>query len=119
MAGIEIALLLLGILVVITLFSCAFTVQQQTEAVIERFGKFARAAGPGLNFKLPFIERISRRLSLRILQITVSVGTLTSDKVSVDLGVSVQYHVLPGKVFEAAYKLNNHVEQINSFVFEI
>ena len=119
MTGLEIGLLFLGILVVITIFSCAFTVQQQTEAVIERFGKYARAAGPGLNFKLPFIETISRRLSLRILQITVSVSTLTSDKVSVDLGISVQYHVLPDKVFEAAYKLNNHVEQINSFVFDV
>ncbi len=119
MTNVDIGLLLLGVFVVITIFSCAFTVQQQTEAVIERFGKFVRAAGPGLNFKLPFIERISRRLSLRILQITVSVGTLTADKVSVDLGISVQYHVLPDKVFEAAYKLNNHIEQINSFVFDV
>jgi regulator of protease activity HflC (stomatin/prohibitin superfamily) len=119
MSNSEIGLVLLGVLVVITIFSCAFTVQQQTEAVIERFGKYVRAAGPGLNFKIPFIERISRRMSLRILQITVSVSTLTADKVSVDLGISVQYHVLPGKVFEAAYKLNNHLEQINSFVFDV
>jgi regulator of protease activity HflC (stomatin/prohibitin superfamily) len=111
--------ILIGSLVLITLFSCAFTVEQQTEAVVERFGKFSRIAGPGLNFKLPFVERIARRLSLRIQQITVSVGTLTADKVSVDLGISVQYHVLEEKVFEACYKLNNHIAQINSFVFDV
>ena len=49
----------------------------------------------------------------------MSVGTLTADKVSVDLGISVQYHVLEDKVYEAAYKLNNHIEQINSFVFDV
>jgi regulator of protease activity HflC (stomatin/prohibitin superfamily) len=112
-------LIIILAILVITVFSCAFTVQQQTEAIIERFGKFARSAGPGLNFKIPFVERVARRMSLRILQITVSVGTLTSDKVSVEVGVSVQYHVLPGKVFEAAYKLNNHISQINSFVFDV
>ena len=112
-------LIIVLVAVVITIFSCAFTVEQQTEAIIERFGKFARTAGPGLNFKIPFVERVARRMSLRILQITVSVGTLTSDKVSVEVGVSVQYHVLAGKVFEAAYKLNNHISQINSFVFDV
>ena len=106
-------------LLIVTIFSCAFTVEQQTEAIIERFGRFSRAAKPGLNFKLPYIERIAGRLSLRIQQITVSVGTLTADKVSVDLGISVQYHVLEDKVYEAAYKLNNHIEQINSFVFDV
>jgi membrane protease subunit HflK len=54
----RIAIILIGILVIISLFSSFYIVDQQEEGVILRLGKYNRSTGPGLQFKLPFgIER--------------------------------------------------------------
>ncbi len=107
------------ILVFVSLFGFFFTVDQQTNAVMEVFGKFRRIASPGLNFKIPLIERIAGRISLRIQQLDVKVETKTKDNVFVDVLVSVQYFVIPEKVYEAFYKLDNPEKQITSFVFDV
>ena len=60
-----------------------FTVQTAEVAIITRFGKFARSAGPGLNFKTPFIEKVEGRLSLRVQQIALTMETKTRDNVFV------------------------------------
>jgi len=96
-----------------------FTVEQQTTVVIERFGKFVRHAHAGLNFKIPLIERISGRISMRVRQLDVPVETKTLDNVFVNVAVSVQFHVLDSKIYEAFYKLNNPEKQITSFVFDV
>jgi len=100
------------------LISAVFTVEQQTVAIIERFGKFVRMAKPGLNFRIPFIDRIAGRVTLRIQQLDVKAETKTKDNVFVTVIVSVQYFILPEKVYEAFYKLNNPGQQINSYVFD-
>jgi regulator of protease activity HflC (stomatin/prohibitin superfamily) len=96
-----------------------FTVEQQTVALIERFGKFVRVARAGLNFRIPFIDTIAGRLSLRVLQLDVRAETKTQDNVFVNVIVSVQYFVLPDRVYDAFYKLNNPDRQINSYVFDV
>jgi len=93
-------------------------VEQQTVAVIERFGKYVRMAKPGLNFRIPVIDRVAGRISLRIQQLDVKAETKTKDNVFVTVIVSVQYFILPEKVYEAFYKLNNPDVQINSYVFD-
>ena len=95
-----------------------FTVKQQTAALVERFGKFNKVASAGLNFKIPFIDRIAGRLSLRVQQLDVRVETKTKDNVFVFVIVSVQYHVLENKVTDAFYRLQNPQAQITSFVFD-
>ncbi len=95
-----------------------FIVKQQTSAVVERFGKFNRIASSGLNIKIPLIDRIAGRASLRIQQLDVRVETKTKDNVFVFVVVSVQYYVLPDKVVDAFYKLQNAQAQITSFVFD-
>ena len=71
-----------------------FTVQQQSRAIIERFGKYVRTARPGLNFKIPYIETIAQRVSLRVQQLLVEVETKTLDNVFVRLFVAVQFRVV-------------------------
>jgi len=95
-----------------------FMVEQAQVALIERFGRFARTARAGLNFKLPMVERRAGRLSLRVQQLNVKVETKTSDNVFVDIVVSVQYHVVEGNEFEAFYKLTNPEQQITAHVFD-
>ena len=107
------------ILIVIFVGFSIFSVEQQTVAIIERFGKFVRMARPGLNFKLPLIERVSGRLSLRVLQLNIQAETKTEDNVFVHLLVSVQYFVIPEKVYDAFYRLQEPEKQINSYVFDV
>lgn len=100
-------------------FWSIFTVQQQTVVVIQRFGRFRRMVQSGLHIKIPLIDRVAGRVSLRINQLDVKIETKTEDNVFVNVTVSVQYTVLPEKVYDAFYKLYNAREQISSYVFDI
>ena len=106
----------LGLLVVLAAF---FIVKQQTAAVIERFGRFQSIRQSGLQLKIPLIDRIAGRLSLKIQQLDVIVETKTLDDVFVRLKISVQYKVVKEKVYEAFYKLDYPHEQITSYVFDV
>lgn len=113
---------MLGILIfflIVIAFNGFFIVQQQSCAIIERLGKFHRIAHSGLHFKIPLIDSIFTRLSLRISQLNVSVETKTQDNVFVNLVVAVQYRVLPEKVYEACYMLQDPEHQIRAFVFDL
>jgi regulator of protease activity HflC (stomatin/prohibitin superfamily) len=101
------------------LLSVFFTVKQQTAAIIERFGKFHSIRHSGLQIKVPLIDKISGRLSLKIQQLDVIIETKTLDDVFVRLKVSVQYKVIGEKVYEAYYKLDYPHEQITSYVFDV
>jgi len=96
-----------------------FTVKQETAAVVERLGKFHSIRSSGLQFKIPFIDRLAGRINLRIQQLDVVVETKTFDDVFVRLKVSVQFLVLRSKIFEAVYKLQNAHDQITSYVFDV
>lgn len=69
--------------------------------------------------KIPLVDRLSGRLSLKIQQLDVIVETKTRDDVFVKLKVSVQYVVIRDKVYEAFYKLEYPHEQITSYVFDV
>ncbi|MBL4662935.1 MAG: SPFH domain-containing protein [Flavobacteriaceae bacterium] len=101
------------------LLMIAFTVKQQTAAVIERFGKFLSIRNSGLQFKVPLIDRIAGRINLKIQQLDVLVETKTKDDVFVRLKISVQFQVLKEKVYDAFYKLENSHDQITSYVFDV
>ena len=100
-------------------FKVFYTVQQQSCAIIERFGKYHRISNSGLHFKIPFIDTICTKLSLKINQLNVTVETKTQDDVFVSLVVAVQYRVLPDKVYEACYMLQDPEQQIKAFVFDL
>lgn len=108
-----------GLFVLVLFFSWFFTVEQQTVVIIERFGKYVRTSTAGLNFKLPLIERVAGRVSLRVRQLDVRAETKTKDNVFVHVIVSVQYYVLPDRVYDAFYKLNDPSQQINAYVFDV
>ena len=107
------------LLAVIGFFSGFFTVQQQTRAIVERFGRYVRTSKPGLNFKIPYIEYVVRRVSLRVQQLPVEVETKTLDNVFVKLFVAVQYRVIEGSEADSFYKLQDHEEQIKSYVLDV
>jgi regulator of protease activity HflC (stomatin/prohibitin superfamily) len=106
-------------IIVILLLASFFTVKQQTRAIIERFGRYVRTARPGLSMKIPFIDRIVQRVSLRVQQLIVEVDTKTKDNVFVKIYIAVQYRVADGSEADSFYKLQDHVEQIRSYVLDV
>ena len=106
-------------LIALFLFSAIFTVKQQTAAVIETFGKFSSIRQSGFQIKIPIIQRIAGRLSLKIQQLDVIIETKTKDDVFVKLKVSIQYKVIKSKVEDAFYKLDYPHDQITSYVFDV
>jgi regulator of protease activity HflC (stomatin/prohibitin superfamily) len=87
--------------------------------VVERFGRFQSIRQSGLQIRIPLVDRIAGRLSLKIQQLDVIVETKTKDDVFVKLKVSVQYMVIKDKVYEAFYKLDYPHDQITSYVFDV
>ena len=110
---------ILGFLGFVLLFGTFFIVRQQSAAIVERFGKFVSVRQSGLQIKIPIIDRVAGRVSLRVQQLDVVVETKTKDDVFVKIKVSVQYKVLKDKVFDAFYKLDFPQDQITSYVFDV
>ena len=108
----------LGIIIFI-LYGAVFIVKQQTAVIIETFGRFGSIKQSGLHFKIPIVQRISGRLSLKIQQLDVIIETKTRDDVFVKLKVSVQFKVIKSKVEDAFYKLDYPHDQITSYVFDV
>ena len=108
----------LGIIIII-LYGAVFIVKQQTAVIIETFGRFGSIKQSGLHFKIPIVQRISGRLSLKIQQLDVIIETKTRDDVFVKLKVSVQFKVIKSKVEDAFYKLDYPHDQITSYVFDV
>ena len=106
---------ILVFLAVVFLLSTFFTVRQQTAVSIERFGKFESIRHSGLQMKIPIIDKIAARISLKIQQLE----TKTLDDVFVKIKVSVQFVVIKEKVYDAIYKLEYPHDQITSYVFDV
>lgn len=115
-----VVLVIVGILFLVVLFGGLFTVEQQTRAIVERFGKFHKIAGPGLNFKMPLVDSISGRVTHRVRELEITVESKTKDDVFVDVLIAVQFFVRENDEASKAahYKLMNPHQQISSYVFD-
>ena len=72
-----------------------------------------------MQFKIPLVDRIAGRISLKIQQLDVIVETKTKDDVFVHLKISVQFLIRKDHVEDAFYKLQNPHEQITAFIFDV
>src|SRR6516225_10455078 len=98
-----------------------FTVEQQERAIVERFGKFVRVAGPGLQSKTPFVERVAGKMTLQVEQLNADIETKTKDNVFVRVQIAVQYKVgaEDEQVQDAYYKLDDPEVQMQSYAFDV
>ena len=112
-------IIIIVILALLIFFGGVFTVSQQTAALVERLGKFSGTRLAGLQFKIPFIDRVAGRVSLRVQQLDVPVETKTKDDVFVRLKVSVQFYVLKDAIYDAFYRLESPHDQITSYIFDV
>lgn len=111
--------LIIIIFVGLILFDGVFIVKSQSAAIVERLGKYQTIAHEGLNFKIPFIDRVVVRRNLKIVQQDIEVETKTKDNVFVRTKVSVQYQIIRDKVNDSYYKLSDPIAQIESYIFDV
>jgi regulator of protease activity HflC (stomatin/prohibitin superfamily) len=107
---------LMTVLVIMVLYQCLFTIHTKQAGVVESFGKFSRIAQPGINFKIPFAEKLVYVEDLNMQLMDVSVVSKTKDDATITIPVRVQYYVLPDKVKEAYYELDDPENQIKAHV---
>lgn len=79
---------------VIILLSGFVTVRQGYVAVVTIFGKYRRVMGPGLNFKIPLIEVIYRRISIQNRSVELEFQAVTQDQANVYFKAMVLYSVI-------------------------
>ena len=88
-------ILLIILLAVVVIISLSFvTVQQGTIAVITVFGKYRRILSPGLNFKIPFIEVVYKRVSIQNRSVELEFQATTLDQANVYFKAMLLYAVL-------------------------
>lgn len=81
-------------LAVLVLFSSFVTIQQGLIGVTTIFGKYQRILTPGLNFKIPLIEKVFKRISIQNRSVELEFQAVTVDQANVYFKVMLLYSVL-------------------------
>ncbi|OFZ31651.1 MAG: protease [Bdellovibrionales bacterium RIFCSPHIGHO2_01_FULL_40_29] len=82
------------VLVIAIVGGAITTVQQGTVSVITMFGKYRRVMYPGLNFKIPFLEIVFRRISIQNQSIELQFQAITNDQANVNFKAMLLYSVI-------------------------
>ncbi len=86
-------LIIIGFAILIVL-SGLVTVQQGTVSIVTMFGKYRRVLHAGLNFKIPFLEAIFRKISVQNRSIELDFQAITQDQANVYFKAMLLYSVL-------------------------
>jgi len=93
--GQNIVLLLLAALIIISVLLGVRIVPQSMKFVVERFGRLRSVLGPGINFIVPFLDRVAHKISILERQLpTHSQDAITADNVLVQVETSVFYRII-------------------------
>jgi prepilin-type processing-associated H-X9-DG protein len=94
MSAAAIALIVGGVLVLLLVLSAVKTVPQGTVAVTTVFGKYHSVRRPGLNFLMPFFEKVYRRISVQNRAVELQFQAITMDQANVYFTAMMVYSVL-------------------------
>jgi regulator of protease activity HflC (stomatin/prohibitin superfamily) len=89
--GFLLPLLIIGLIVLLTSF---LTVRQGTIAVIIVFGKYRRIMRPGLNLRIPLIEKVYKRISIQNQSVELAFQATTNDQANVNFKAMLLFAVL-------------------------
>ncbi len=109
-------LLVFAIAALVAFLSSFFTIHTKQAGIVERFGKFKTIATEGLNWKTPFIDKLVYIEDLNMQLMDIEVESKTQDDATIKIPVRVQYFVLPDRVKEAYYELDDPEDQIKAHV---
>ncbi|MCX6310282.1 MAG: SPFH domain-containing protein [Bacteroidetes bacterium] len=85
---------ILGLIALVIIFSSFVTIQQGMVGVTTIFGKYNRVLSPGLNFKVPLIERIYKRISIQNRSAELGFQAVTIDQANVNFTAMLLYAVV-------------------------
>ena len=96
----ELILIVILILILLILLSCFRIVPQATQYVIEFLGKYQTTWDAGLHFKIPFFQRISRKVTLKeqVLD-SAPQPVITKDNVTMRIDTVVYYRIFDAKLY--------------------
>jgi regulator of protease activity HflC (stomatin/prohibitin superfamily) len=95
------------------------TVAQGTIAVVTSFGKYRRIMTPGLNIKLPFLERIHRRVSIQHQSVEIQFQAITADQANVNFKAMLLYAVFDQReetIKNVAFKFIDNMSLMTALV---
>ncbi len=93
--GSNIVLLLIAAFIIVSVFLGVRIVPQSQKYVVERFGRLQVVLGPGINFIIPFLDRVAHKISILERQLpTAEQDAITKDNVLVQVETSVFYRIL-------------------------
>ncbi|AUH65812.1 SPFH domain-containing protein [Paracoccus zhejiangensis] len=91
----NIALIVLAIVIFVTVSKAVRIVPQSEKYVVERFGRLRAVLGPGINFIVPYLDRVAHKISILERQLpTTRQDAITADNVLVQVETSVFYRII-------------------------
>ncbi|MBE9637624.1 SPFH domain-containing protein [Salipiger mangrovisoli] len=95
LVGGNLVILLLAAFVILCVVLGVRIVPQAEKHVVERFGRLRAVLGPGINFIVPFLDRVAHKVSILERQLpNASQDAITADNVLVQVETSVFYRIL-------------------------
>ena len=94
-AGAGAVYLAIAIFIIVAIFKAVRIVPQSMKFVIERFGRLHSVLGPGINFTVPFLDRVAHKVSILERQLpTAHQDAITTDNVMTKVETSVFYRII-------------------------
>jgi regulator of protease activity HflC (stomatin/prohibitin superfamily) len=90
----NVVLIIIAVALLLLIISGFVAVQQGTIAVITQFGKYKRILHPGLNFKIPILEKVFSRVSIQNRAVEMEFQAITADQANVYFKAMLVYAVL-------------------------
>ena len=95
-----IAIIVLVIIILVVIVSCINVVQQSKAYVVERLGAFHSVWGVGMHFKLPFIERVVKKVSLKEQVADFDPQpVITKDNVTMQIDTVIYFQITDPKLY--------------------
>ncbi|TQJ00623.1 SPFH domain-containing protein [Amycolatopsis cihanbeyliensis] len=99
---------ILALFVIVTVAKAIMVVPQAQSAVIERLGRFRSVASPGLNFLVPFLDKVRARIDLREQVVSFPPQpVITQDNLTVSIDTVVYFQVTDSRA--AVYEISNYI----------
>jgi regulator of protease activity HflC (stomatin/prohibitin superfamily) len=106
-----VVLVVILLAIVVTVFNAVVVIPQASAAVVERLGRYRSTFNPGLNFLVPFVDRIRDRIDLREQVVSFPPqSVITKDNLTVDIDTVVYFRVTNPK--DAVYEISNYVAAV-------
>jgi len=112
----EIFIFLILVVLIPLFFISIKIVRQQTAFTVETLGKYSYTIFPGFHLLIPIVQNAAKKVNLSTVNLDCSMLAITADKVNINIDTTLIYKVIPEKIYEAAYSLDNPIATIRTLV---